>query len=233
MSLPTASSLRRRATGLRAVVLPAVLALAVHAICVPTASAQTATAGVDPRSPRAAIDTNGDGAIDRREAAARPRLAEHFDRLDRNHDGRITADERPRHGRHRGHDARRRGGRGEGMRGLARLNTDGDGRIGRDELAGRERVLSRFAELDGNRDGFLTRGELREFGRKRHEQRRTTREQRFAEKFRTIDTDRDGRLSKAEAAGSPRLSGSFAWMDENRDGYLSHEELRPQRGADR
>ncbi len=231
MSLPLVSPVRRHVPGLRA----AVLALVVPLVFAQSAFAQTATVGADTRQARASIDSNRDGAIDRREAASHPRLAERFDRIDRNHDGRITADERPRHGRHSGHDARRRGGRGEGrrgegMRGLARLDANGDGRIGRDELAGRERVLAKFAELDGNRDGFLTRGELREFGRKRHEQQHATREQRFAEKFRTIDTDRDGRLSKAEAAGSPRLSNAFAWMDENRDGYLSREELRPQRG---
>ena len=39
----------------------------------------------------AEVDANGDGAIDRAEAAANmPRLADQFDQLDANHDGRLT-----------------------------------------------------------------------------------------------------------------------------------------------
>ena len=68
----------------------------------------------DTDAPRArvSLDANRDGAIDRAEAAKAPRFAEHFDKLDRNQDGRLARDERGnRHGmRHRGgkhgqHDA--------------------------------------------------------------------------------------------------------------------------------
>jgi hypothetical protein len=99
----------------------------------------------------AKIDTNGDGVIDRNEAAAHPKMAEHFDRLDANKDGRITAEERPKHGGKAG------GQRGERM---AQLDTNQDGRFSRDELAGKQRALQNFAAIDANSDGFLTREEM-------------------------------------------------------------------------
>lgn len=40
-----------------------------------------------------AADTNGDGMIDRTEATALPRLAQHFDAVDSNRDGLVTHEE--------------------------------------------------------------------------------------------------------------------------------------------
>jgi Ca2+-binding EF-hand superfamily protein len=108
----------------------------------------------------AKLDANGDGAIDRAEAAKAPRLSEHFDKLDANHDGRISADERPKgHGGHHG-----RGGPG-GERGqrMAQLDKNGDGKFSRDELAGHERALSHFADIDANKDGFVTHEEMKAY----------------------------------------------------------------------
>lgn len=96
----------------------------------------------------AKIDANGDGVIDRSEAAANPKMAEHFDRLDANKDGRITADERPQ-----------RGGKG-GRERMQQLDTDNDGRFSREELAGKARALQNFTAIDSNNDGFLTREEM-------------------------------------------------------------------------
>jgi hypothetical protein len=39
------------------------------------------------------LDANGNGVIERSEAAAHPQLADHFDAVDANHDGVITPDE--------------------------------------------------------------------------------------------------------------------------------------------
>jgi len=41
----------------------------------------------------ARLDTDKDGAISKDEAAAAPRMAEHFDDIDTDHDGKVTAAE--------------------------------------------------------------------------------------------------------------------------------------------
>ncbi|MBB1087352.1 EF-hand domain-containing protein [Lysobacter sp. SG-8] len=173
------------------------------------------------------LDANGDGAIDKAEAAQAPRLAERFDRMDRNGDGRLTADERPQR---RGH----RGGPGGGLDRIVKLDANQDGRISKVEVADMPRLAERFDAIDRNRDGYIVRSELRahhEAMRAEHEAKREERRQaRFAE----ADGNNDGRLSKAEVdASMPRLAPAFAFMDENRDGYLSASEAEPiggQRG---
>lgn len=191
------------------------------------------------------LDANGDGAIDRTEAAASQRLAGRFDQLDRNGDGRLAADERPQHGGHgkRGHH---RGG--PGGRGIEGLDKDSDGRISRAEFdagqAAREaRMRERggesarkgkpafdFAAADANRDGQLVRGELRAYHERTRPQREAEFAKRSAERFAAADINKDGRLSKLEVGEKlPRMEASFAWMDENRDGFLSREELQPPR----
>jgi len=101
----------------------------------------------------AQLDINKDGAIDRSEAAKAPKLLEHFDRLDANKDGRISAEERPQRGRH--------GGRG----GRAKLDTDGDQRVSRQEAAQRPQLSEKFAAIDGNKDGYLSREEMQAYRR--------------------------------------------------------------------
>ncbi len=98
----------------------------------------------------AQLDANKDGAIDRSEAAKAPKLLEHFDRMDANKDGRISAEERPQRGRH--------GGR-------AKLDTDGDQRVSRQEAAQRPRLTEKFAAIDGNKDGYLSRDEMQAYRR--------------------------------------------------------------------
>ncbi len=130
---------------------------------------------------RAKLDTNGDGFIDRTEAAKAPRLAAQFDTLDKNKDGKLARDERPQwHGkRHCGP-----GGRG-GMK--AKLDTNKDGRISREEAKADPRLAARFDTMDVNKDGYLDKAD-RELGMKQH------RDAWFA----AADTNKDGQLSKAE-----------------------------------
>lgn len=156
-------------------------------------------------TPRTRIDTNGDGAIDRTEAAAHPRLAERFDTLDANRDGRIDRDERPQ--------------RTQGHRGMSAIDTDQDGRITRAEAGVHPRLAERFDSLDANRDGVLDAGERPQHRGKGDRPK--------------LDTDGDGRITQAEAAAHPRLKDRFATLDANRDGVLSREELQQARAARR
>lgn len=210
------------------------------------AFAQSADA---PRA-RASLDANRDGAIDRAEAAKVPRLAERFDKLDRNDDGRLTRDERgARHGMHH------RGGKRHG--GIARLDTDKDGRISRAEFAVMEtrmadwkarhaeqagkvdakrshRTPMDFAAVDANRDGYLVRAELRAHHERLRPQREAERKARFEQKFAAADLNRDGRLGRVEVEQAmPRMADRFNWMDDNRDGFLGRDELAQGRHRSR
>ena len=46
-----------------------------------------------------------------------------------------------------------------------------------------------------------------------------------AEAFRTLDADKDGFVSRAEAAAHPEVAANFDQADRNRDGRLSPEEF--------
>lgn len=148
----------------------------------------------------ARLDANGDGAIDRTEAAARPGFAARFDQLDRNHDGRLDASERPQHGQRRGER-------------FAKLDANHDGAVDRNEAKAVPKLAGKFDQLDRNHDGRIDAGERpQHHGRGGHGLAR-------------LDADRDGRLSRAEAANS-RLAPKFDQIDANRDGFVDRAEMR-------
>ena len=197
------------------------------AVAAPQDALQDGTRGKAERGQRMArVDSNGDGAIDRSEAAAHPRLAEHFDTMDKNGDGRIDASERPQWKKGG------RGGHGGGMGHVLKLDTDGDGRISKVEVAGNERFAARFDATDTNRDGYLVRSELMAGAEARRAEWQAKHTERMQQKFTEADADKDGRLSRAEVeSGLPRMAKMFAFMDEDRDGYLTQADLqhRPRR----
>jgi Ca2+-binding EF-hand superfamily protein len=200
----------------------ALLTLALAAAATSAAAVAQQPPAPSARTHHASMDANHDGVIDRAEAAANPRFAARFDQLDKNHDGRLVADERPQWGGHGGH---------HGSDGIARMDANGDGRIARDEISGtgrhQEKLAARFAEIDGNHDGYLVRSELTAYHARMRPQREAEHARRFDEHFVTADLNRDGKLSRVEVSEKmPRLTQGFAWMDENHDGFLSREELR-------
>lgn len=100
-----------------------------------------------------AADTNGDGMISGEEAnAGLPRLARHFNRIDTDKNGLITMNEfeAAMKGMHRRHHGA-----------MTHLDKDGDGRISLDEAQAAPRLAKHFDQIDADKDGYLTKDELR------------------------------------------------------------------------
>lgn len=152
------------------------------------------------------LDANNDGAVDRAEAAASPRLAERFDRMDKDKDGKLVAGEMSRR-----HGWRHRGQRGHGM--MMKLDTDKDGRVSRAEAAVEPKFAERFAKLDFNGDGYADRADFKA----RMEQRR-------GECFDKADLNKDAKLSRVEYSNLHEACGQGM-----RDG--SRMEAGRQQGA--
>lgn len=160
--------------------LSVAVALALGSAAVFAQAQQTAP---DPAKPRLQLDANQDGVIDRAEAAKAPRLAERFDQLDTNKDGKLSADEQSRM-RSKQHRGAMGGGHGQ----MKALDTDQDGRISRAEAAAGEGKLGeRFDQMDVNQDGYIDQVDR---------QARMT--QQRAEFFKGADANRDGRLTRDE-----------------------------------
>ncbi len=116
-----------------------------------SASAQTAV-GQHANKVFAKLDTNGDGMISRGEAAAKPKLAAHFDQIDTNKDGQLSFDEIA---------AARQKHQQRAAAKFAKLDTDNDGRISRNEASAAPKLAKNFDAIDTNKDGFLSKDELK------------------------------------------------------------------------
>lgn len=161
-----------------------------------------AVAGGHPDRPR--LDANGDGAVDLAEIQARhPDLtAEKFGAADADHNGQLSREElRALHGK---------------LHHRARLDQDGDGGLSYEEIqkAHPELDQAKFSALDSDRDGKVTRRELKQgFGR---------------EMFSRLDSDANGGVSLTEmqSVRSSVTPEKFARMDTDGNGLLNQEELR-------
>ena len=130
-------------------------------------SAAFAAVAAEGHGPRGAIaerlkqaDIDGNGMLSREEAKALPMISKHFDEIDADHDGQVTAEElRAFHQKRQAEHWKK-------------LDTDGDGRISRDEAkANAPRLFEHFDEIDANKDGFITPDELRAAMMRRHRDR--------------------------------------------------------------
>jgi hypothetical protein len=111
------------------------------------ANAQPGPGGMQRPNP----DTNGDGAVSRAEAEAAATAM--FARMDRNNDGRLTAEDRGGMGGGMGGG----GGEGRGGRMMEMLDSNGDGAVTREEFTAA--MLQRHSRMDTNRDGSVSAAE--------------------------------------------------------------------------
>ena len=119
--------------------------------------------------------------------------------------------------------AERGRGPGGGMERLKAADQNGDGLISRSEAAALPKVSAQFDAIDTNKDGQLSSEELRAH----HQAMRAQHEAKRGERWKKVDTDGDGRISKAEAqANAPRMFEHFDQLDANKDGFLSQEEMK-------
>jgi len=118
--------------------------------------------------------------------------------------------------------------RSDAPRDEMRADKDGDGRVSRAEAnaAATERSNEWFDKLDLNKDGYITSEEMRQARETRHGEMREA----FDEHFKAADANGDGQLSLEEVqANMPRLAERFSTLDQDKNGLLSREEL--QRGG--
>jgi Ca2+-binding EF-hand superfamily protein len=113
-------------------------------------------------------------------------------------------------------------GRGAMAQRLKQADTNGDGMISRDEAKALPRILEHFDAIDANHDGQITADELRAF----HEKMRGEKGKHHGGMFKKLDTDGDGRISRAEAQAAPRLAEHFDAIDANKDGFITMEEMK-------
>jgi hypothetical protein len=118
--------------------------------------------------------------------------------------------------------------RSDAPRDEMRSDTDGDGRVSRAEAtaAGAERTSAWFDKLDLDKDGFVTQEEIRQA----RETRRGAMHERAEEHFKAADANGDGQLSLDEVqAKMPKLAERFGTLDKDKNGFLSKSELQRPR----
>lgn len=127
-------------------------------------------------------------------------------------------------------EARAQARQAKAMERFAAADTNRDGRLGVEEWQDvrMKKMAEAFARMDGNKDGSLTPAEIAQA----HQARRGMRAHHRGamHRLRALDANGDRALSRSEIGDKmPRLSQNFDRLDGNRDGKLSHEEMREGR----
>jgi len=107
------------------------------------------------------------------------------------------------------------------------MDTNGDGKVSRDEHAAAARKM--FATMDANGDGKVTAAEMDAAHKKITGKDPAPGDLSSAEKIKAIDQDHDGVLTAAEHAHGARTM--FEKMDTNRDEFLTAAELNAGHAA--
>ena len=129
--------------------------------------------------------------------------------------------------------------RGERGSYFNKADADGNGTLSRAEVEKSMRRLAKtFDQIDANKDGQLSRDEMKAAKRThKHAHRKAhkaERQARAAERFKHADANGDSTISRVEAEKSaPRLAQKFDAIDANKDGQLTQDELRAYREAKR
>ena len=178
-------------------------------------------------------DKDNDGKVTFDEAkAVVPKLTqEHFNKLDRNHDGAISAADKPARPAGPGQDPQRR------QQMLAKLkaaDTNNDGKVTFEEAkAALPNVTQeQFNHFDRNHDGAISAADKPA----KPEQpgapgQDAQRRQQFLAKLKTADTNKDGKVTFEEARSVfPKLTRErFAKLDRNHDGAIGPDDRQPKR----
>lgn len=98
------------------------------------------------------------------------------------------------------------------------VDTNGDGKITRDEM--QARAAARFGEADSDGDGAISREEMMARAMARVEAR-------VDRKMDWMDADDDGKVTQAEMQQmrGKRMGRMIEWMDKDGDGALSKDEF--------
>lgn len=168
------------------------------------------------------LDRNGDGKLTLEETpeGMRPFVRGMLRRADKGEDGSLTLEECKKLAPQRP-EAARPAVAGKSL--FDRLDTNGDGKLTRDELS---RAAELFSTLDANQDGTLDRRELTGEAEATNARAANVKPNPTAAGplFQRMDTNGDGVITQAEAL--PRIKQNFDKLDTNGDGKLTPAELR-------
>ncbi len=110
------------------------------------------------------------------------------------------------------------------------LDTNKDGVIDRAEAAKMPKLAERFDQLDKNKDGKLSADERPQMGGKH----RRGGNHGGQSRMKALDTDNDGRISRAEMQAGQRMAAErFDKMDVNKDGYIDQADRQARAAQQR